>query len=87
MKSTDLPPCKCLGCGRMNDVASSVFGDHAPSPGDLVMCFVCYRIMAFAEDMTFRELTPLEMVNASRDPRMQLVRGALYRVKSFKDKY
>jgi hypothetical protein len=71
----------------MNDVASSIFGDNVPSPGDLMMCFGCYRIMAFKEDMTFRELTALEMAKASRDPRMQLVRGALYRVKSFKDKY
>jgi hypothetical protein len=46
-----------LSCGKMLDGCMAVEADGGPSPGDFTVCIYCGHIMAFADDLTLRELT------------------------------
>lgn len=50
----------CPSCGYESDAATALSGDHQPSPGDITICFMCGHVMAFADDMSFRDLTTEE---------------------------
>ena len=43
------------------DAASHPRDDSAPVPGDITICIYCGYLMAFTDDMTFRELTEEEI--------------------------
>lgn len=64
------PRCTCLGCGKALDRATPVNDASLPAPGCITVCFTCGHIMAFADDMTFRELTDEEVVEVAGDPRI-----------------
>jgi hypothetical protein len=52
----------------MVDAATSVSGEHGPHPGNITICFACGHIMAFANDLTLRELTDEEMHAVAGNP-------------------
>jgi hypothetical protein len=53
----------CTNCGRVLDAASLVSADTiAPAPGDITVCTYCQHLMAYASDMTLRDLTDAEIV-------------------------
>jgi hypothetical protein len=61
-KSRRVPLSSCIGCGRRVDASTPI--DHAsakPDPGDITVCFYCGHIMAYAEDLSLRNLTDAEM--------------------------
>jgi hypothetical protein len=63
--------CTCLSCGKRLDRASMINGDDRPSPGDITICgFGCGHIMAFADDLSLRELTDDEIIAVAGDPRI-----------------
>ena len=68
-----LPPSPCLHCGALTDTAFSVGGDNAPSPGAITLCIECGHIMAFADDLTLRNLTSEEIHAVAGDPRLLAV--------------
>jgi hypothetical protein len=80
---------KCPNCGKRVDAASSMEG-QTPSPGDLTICFGCFGVMAFANDLTMRPLTADEMHEVATDPdimgmlatRIARLKQALYPVRS-----
>lgn len=53
-------PSSCTACGTPLDRATGVDTDDNPNPGDVTICFRCGHIMAFATDLTMRELTDTE---------------------------
>lgn len=57
-----LPMSKCLDCGKQMDAASGLQGDPEPRPNDVSVCLYCGHITAFAEDLTLRPLTDVEMI-------------------------
>jgi hypothetical protein len=76
MKQTNLHENNCLSCGRMSDVASSVFSESAPSPGDFTICLYCGHVMAFGDDLGFRALTGAEMISVAGDVRVLKIQAA-----------
>ena len=60
--TTHLPETTCLGCGKLVDAAAAPADDDAvPVPGDVSICIHCGYLMAFAADLSYRELTEEEM--------------------------
>ena len=64
----EMPENSCLSCGHVMDRASGVNTDAQPMPGALTICIRCGHMMAFAEDLTFRELTRKEKDTAMGIP-------------------
>jgi hypothetical protein len=63
-----LPFDACLNCGKRIDAAARVRDDERPEPGDITVCLGCGHLMAYADDMTLRELTGEEIVEIAGDP-------------------
>ena len=87
-KPLRLPKYHCLNCLREADGASQVSenpDDDGPSPGDITICIYCGHIMAFADDLVFRELTGKEVIMIAGDKRilaMLEARGELFKRKN-----
>ena len=72
-----VPPSACTNCGEPNDRASSVGVESAmPAPGDFSLCIYCGHLMAFADDLTLRNLTDAETVEIAGDHRILAVQRA-----------
>lgn len=56
-----VPETPCLNCLTLVDAASPVDKRGKPRPGDITVCLYCGHVMAFADDLAFRELTSDEM--------------------------
>jgi hypothetical protein len=67
-RQSRVPPSKCLNCGKEMDAATSTEGDYAPQPGSIGICFHCRHLMAYADDLTLRELTGEEVVEIAGNP-------------------
>jgi hypothetical protein len=79
-KPNRMPPSACTACGTKLNGATGIATDGAPSPGDITVCLSCGHVMAYADDLTLRDLTDAEMVEIAGDPRLvafNKVRGAL----------
>jgi len=74
-----VPENTCLSCGQKLDSAARIEGDaEKPEPGNCTICMHCGHLMAFADDMTLRELNDQEAYDLAGDPtilRFQHVRG------------
>jgi hypothetical protein len=67
------------------DAASHPSGEATPSPGDFTVCMYCNHLMAFANDMTLRELTGSEMVEAAGRLDLLRLQSAIHYAKSAKE--
>jgi hypothetical protein len=80
-KSRRMPESKCTGCGKLNDAATPIDEEAAmPNPGDVTVCLHCGNVMAFADDLSLRDLTDAEQREAAGDARImafQMARGML----------
>jgi len=59
-----VPESACLNCGMKLDATTAVleYGfDATPDPGDLAVCICCGHLMAYANDLSLRELTDDEV--------------------------
>jgi len=70
------PVSHCLHCGALTDAANCVGTNAAPCPGAITICVECGHIMAFADDMTLRQLTEQEIIGIAGDPRLLAVQWA-----------
>jgi hypothetical protein len=69
MNVTRHKSCPCLNCGKLVDSATRVEGGGLPpQPGDVTICLDCRHLMAYADDMSLRELTGEEIVEVAGDP-------------------
>jgi transcription elongation factor Elf1 len=66
----------CPSCGKLLDGAAGVATDARPEPGDVSVCVYCGHLMAFADDLTLRELTAAEMHEIAGDERILAVQRA-----------
>jgi hypothetical protein len=87
LRDTRLEPSPCPNCGKKLDSALDTEGDSAPSPGDITICFGCHHLMAFADDMTFRELTPDEMIEVAGEPAILRAMEALDSFKKWEERH
>jgi hypothetical protein len=65
-----VPSCACLGCGKVHDRATGLNDSHDAAPGDITICIKCGHVMAYDDDMKFRELTDEEVIAVAGDPRI-----------------
>jgi hypothetical protein len=76
-ESRKLPSCPCPSCGKALDGCSQADGDSTPKPGDITICIYCGHIMAFADDLAFRELNDEEVHAIAGDPRIIRIQKAM----------
>lgn len=68
---------KCLACGYDTDTSSNLADDDLkPEPGNISICIQCGHLMAFADDMSFRELNDEEMLAVAGDKEILLIQKA-----------
>lgn len=60
-KTVRMPLSACLACGAPFDAATGIGAGKAPKVGSISICLRCGHLMAFAKDLTMRELTDAEM--------------------------
>jgi hypothetical protein len=74
-----VPENACLSCGQRLNRATKVEGNAAvPEPGNITICLHCGHLMAFADDLTLRELNDKEAHDVAGDPEIlqfQRIRG------------
>jgi hypothetical protein len=71
-----IPLSVCSACGHRFDGATCVGANGIPKPGDYTICIECGHLMAFADDLSLRELTSDEMHNIAGDERVLAVQRA-----------
>lgn len=73
-----LPESACTNCGHKLDACTAVSADGMgkPNPGDMTVCICCGHIMAFADDLTLRELTDEQAKQVAGDPRILAIQAA-----------
>lgn len=75
MTTSVLPPQACLACGHVMDRHAHMSTKGAPPaipmPGDITLCIQCGFVMAYDENLRFRDLTKKEMEEAIQDERVQ----------------
>lgn len=65
---TRLPESECLRCGKKVDAASCFSDESAvPQSGDVTIYIACGYLMAFADDLSYRELTEEEVLKVPLD--------------------
>jgi hypothetical protein len=78
-ESIELPPSNCIGCGKLVDAATPVdIKTVTPAPGDITICFYCGHIMVYADDLSLRNPTDVEMFELAGNKTilaMQRMRG------------
>jgi hypothetical protein len=67
-ESRRIPDCKCTNCGKELSGAAGLGNDDMPKPGDVCVCLDCGHVMAFADDLTLRNLTDEEIVEFAGRP-------------------
>jgi len=77
---TRLSPNTCLACGGLLDAATGLFEANRPSSGDITLCLQCGHIMAFTDNLGFRELTDAEAHAVAGDKRILAAQAARHRV-------
>jgi hypothetical protein len=68
--TTRMKSCPCTNCGKMQNAATGVNEDCAPSPGDCSICLDCGHLMVFADDLKLRNPTDAEMHEMAGDSRI-----------------
>jgi hypothetical protein len=72
--SYTLPEMKCLRCDAVLNQASDNHEDSRPEPGDFTVCLYCEHLMVFKNDLTLREPTNNEAVEADTNSDLHEVR-------------
>lgn len=67
----------CLNCGTNLDAATGVGHHNAPKPGSITICIRCGHIMAFSDQMTFRELNDDEIKDVAGLPQILAAQWAI----------
>jgi len=74
--TTRLTERECLQCGKKLDAVSCLTDQAAvPQSGDVTICIECGHLMAFADDLSYRELTEEELLEVPLDEVSHLQRA------------
>jgi hypothetical protein len=66
----------CINCGKELDMAMSILHSKKPKPGDITICLTCGHIMAFGEQLKFRNLTNEEMLTIAGNKTLLAIQKA-----------
>lgn len=70
----DMPPRRCPRCKNVHDKATAMNGeDVRPKEGDWTVCLNCAAGLRFGRELALQEITPAELMTASREERLYLV--------------
>lgn len=72
---------QCLSCGTPQDAAAQLGQEGAPEAGDIALCMYCGHLMAFSDDMGFREMTEDEAIDMAGDERIIAFSEAIKQMK------
>jgi hypothetical protein len=75
-----MPARNCLRCDSSLEGVACIGADAKANPNDTAICMVCGHVMAFADDLSLRELNDKEATDVAGDERllaMQHVRGKM----------
>lgn len=72
-----IPVSHCTNCGWECDDATGVATEDDPSPGDFTVCIECGHLMAYADDLTLRDLTDAEVIEIAGDSRIIAAQRAI----------
>lgn len=61
-------PWPCLNCGESLDGVTPINDTGNAAPGCITVCLYCGHIMAFDDNLMFRELTDEEVIEVAGDP-------------------
>jgi hypothetical protein len=76
-KGVRVPKSVCTACGSALDGAAVVGNDTiTPKPGDVTVCIDCGHLMAFAEDLSLRDLRDDEFKEVAGDPNILAIQRA-----------
>lgn len=78
---------KCPVCREVLDGATDFFKAHVPEPGAVSVCGYCGQLLIFAEDLTVRIPTALELreIQASQTwPLLKRMIATVYRLKALR---
>jgi hypothetical protein len=64
---TPMPPCACLRCGELLDMAMDLTGDRKPCANSKTICINCGHVMAFTLDLKLRDLSANESSAAAHN--------------------
>jgi hypothetical protein len=70
-----LPLARCVQCNAELNTARNMDTDSMPEPGDFTICLYCSHLMVFKDDLTLREPTNMEAVEASTNSDLHEVRA------------
>lgn len=84
-KMNEMPVCLCVNCGEAINAASGIGNDDTPEPGNITICSECGHLMAFADDLSLRELNDKEMLEVAGDKTILLAQEALAMVRKERD--
>lgn len=76
-KTTRTKPTTCPNCAAPLDSGTGVGHDRKPRAGAICICFKCGHLMAYAWDLSFRELTDEEVIACAGDPRIVNAQNAI----------
>ena len=76
-----MPASACLSCGDKLDACTGLYGaGDVPHPGDITICLRCGNIMAFADDLSLRELNDREAHAVAGNPKILAAQAARVKV-------
>jgi hypothetical protein len=75
-KDHKMPKSHCTACGYEIDAATCVGVDTRPKPDDITICIDCGHIMAFAKNLTLKDLTDSEIKEVAGDARIVAIQWA-----------
>lgn len=78
--SMQLPSVACINCNAELSGAACVAGDAYPRSGDITICIYCGHLMAYADDLSLRNLTSNEIHEIAGDERILAVYRARQRM-------
>lgn len=76
VSSYRVEPITCPRCLTRMDGLTHIGGSMAlPDPGDFTICAYCGTMLVYADDLSVREATGDEQVQAAMDPRIAVARA------------
>jgi len=77
MATHDLLPSRCPNCGRRNNAATNVDGDHhAPEPGAAAVCISCAYVSIYGSNLQLRPPTGAELALINQSSTLRSIQGA-----------
>ena len=70
--SVRLESYSCPSCNYQMDAATSLEGDHTPTPGDLSVCLNCGELLIFTDALQVDKLTPVYFSILDKDTQKTL---------------